>query len=130
MIWVLLAILIFGGGGSSMLADQLKQDEQHAKEVLKGSKESAAARELLESMRKLSAESFKTSQKLTNQALKQARAHERPSAEIRATLESGAAQLAQLDRTLLDKREALRALLTRDQWNAIFQPDTTGAGGR
>ena len=32
MIWVLLAILIFGGGGSSMLADQLKQDEQHAKE--------------------------------------------------------------------------------------------------
>jgi hypothetical protein len=81
-------------------------------------------------MRKLSAESPKTSQKLTRQALKQARAHERPSAEIGATLESSAAQLAQLDRTLLDKREALRALLTRDQWNAIFQSDTTGAGGR
>jgi hypothetical protein len=128
VIWVLLAILIFGGGESSLLEAQLKQDEKHAAEVLQGSEHRAAALELIESMRKISGESFKLSQKQTSQALKQARAHERPSAEIGATLASSATQLAALDRTLLDKREALRGLLTREEWNAIFQADTTETG--
>jgi hypothetical protein len=125
VIWVLLAILIFGGGESSLLEAQLKQDEKHAAEVLQGSQQRAAALELLESMRKISGESFKLSQKQTSQALKQARAHERPSAEIGAALASSATQLAALDGKLLDQREALRGLLTREQWNAIFQADTT-----
>jgi hypothetical protein len=128
VIWVLLAILIFGGGEASLLEAQLKQDEKRAAEVLQGSEQRAAALELLESMRKTSGESFKLSQKQTRQALQQARAHERPSAEIGATLASSATQLAALDHTLLDKREALRGLLTREQWNAIFQADTTETG--
>jgi hypothetical protein len=111
-----------------MLKDQLKADEKHAEQVLEGSQQRAAALELIESMREISGESFKLSQKLTSQALKQARAHERPSAEIAATLASNASQLAALDRTFLDKREALRGLLTREQWNAIFQADTTETG--
>ena len=129
MIVIALTIaLLIGGGVSSLMSKQLKSDRKHAGDVLKGADVRSQALETLDSMRKTSTESLKMSQKLGKEALKAARDHDRPSAEIGSLVQDQVARIADLDRAFLDQRDRLHGLLTREQWDAVFQ-DTTAHEG-
>jgi hypothetical protein len=127
VIIALTIVLLLGGGALSSLAKQLKLDRKHAGDVLKGTEVRSPALEVLESMVKISAESGKNSQKLLDEGLKAGRDHDRPSVEIGSMLETHAERIAQLDRSFLDQRDALHGLLTREQWDAVFQEDSADA---
>jgi hypothetical protein len=123
-------MLLLGGGALSGLTKQLKLDRKHAADVLKGTEVRSPALEALESMTKISAESMKTSQKILNEGLKAGRDHVRSSAEIGTMLEAHSERTAQLDRSFLDQREALHGLLTREQWDAVFQSANADTGSK
>jgi len=122
--------LLMAGGALSGLTKQLKLDRKHAAEVLKGTEVRSPALEALESMTKIGVESTKTSQKILNEGLKAGRDHDRSSAEIGSMLEAHAERIAQLDRSFLDQRDALHGMLTREQWEAVFQNNSGNNGSR
>jgi len=121
MILLILGItLLLGGGAMSGLSKQLKMDHKTAKKVLEGAPVREQALDLIGSMQKLSEESMKESQKLLSEAIKAGRDHERPSADLVTLTEPHVQKIAELDSTFLDRRDALRAALTPEQWNAVF----------
>jgi len=126
MIMIILGLtLLLGGGAMSGLSKQLKLDRKTAKTALEGAPVREQALDLLESMQKLSEESLEESQKLLNDALKAGRDHALPSSELATLVEPHVHRIAELDSTFLDRREALRAALTREQWNAVFADSLT-----
>jgi hypothetical protein len=121
-------ILLLGGGVSSLLAQQLKLDHKRAATVLKGTAVRKPALDWLDALRKTSTQSLQTSQEMVSAAIKKGRDHELASGALEPIVEPYVQKLAQLDRAFLDQRDSLRVKLTREQWDAVFQPDSTQAG--
>lgn len=121
MIWILLGIaLLSGGGASSALSKQLALDHKQASEVLKDTPQRKPALDLIQSMKKLSQQSVQESKKLMNDAVKAGRDHEKPSDQIAPLLEPHLTKLDAIDRAFLDRRDSLRTVLTKEQWNQVF----------
>ena len=118
-------IMLLGGGVTSMLSRQLKLDHKRAKTVLEGSAARKPALDLLATMGKTSTQSLQTSQKMVSAAVKKGRDHELPSSELDAIVEPYVEKIRKLDRAFLDQRDSLRVRLTREQWDSVFQPDST-----
>lgn len=123
---ILLFSILMGGGAVSGLSKQLEADRKNAEAVLKGTDQQKTALQILEAMQKVSASSGKEAQKLSKEGLKAGRDHARPSSEIGALMEAHDEEMAAFDRSFLDKRDALRVLLSREQWNGVFRSDTLG----
>jgi DNA gyrase/topoisomerase IV subunit A len=122
-------IMLLGGGVTSLLTQQLKLDHKRAATVLEGTAVRKPALDLLDAMRKNSTQSLKTSQKMVNEAVKKGRDHDLTSSQLEPIVDPYLQKLAQLDRAFLEQRDSLRTKLTREQWDSVFQPDSTvGAG--
>src|SRR5262249_28775593 len=118
MIMLIIGItLLLGGGITSGLWQQLKLDHKTAKTALLGLPVREQALDLIQSMQKLSQQSLQESQKLLNEAIKAGRDHALPSAELVSLAEPHLRRIAELDSTFLDRRDALHAALTREQWS-------------
>lgn len=128
MIMLILGItLLVGGGVASALTKQLKLDHKQASKVLEHAPVREPALDALERLRQISVASLKESQELFSDAAKPGRDHDRPSSELVPIIEPHVAEIANLDRAFLDKRDELHGMLTRDQWNAVFRPDSSAA---
>jgi hypothetical protein len=127
VIIALVVALLLAGGASSGLVKDLERDSKRAGKVLEGTEERKPALALLKSMRALSQESLEATQKTMRLGAKQARDHDRPSTEVAAAMAPYFDDIAAIDRQLLDRRDELRALLTRAQWDAIFSADSTAS---
>ena len=122
MIWILLGIaLLSGGGASSALTQHLTQVCKQAPATLKGSPQEKSAMKWLKSMKKTSQSVQSESQKLMKSAVKSGRDYQRPSSEIEPTLQPYLDRISKLDRTFLDQRDSLRATLSPEQWDSVFQ---------
>lgn len=125
MIWIMLGILLLSGSATSNFTRQLEADYRRAEQVLADSPQRQPALEQLAAMRDISRKSFKASSKLLSRGVKLGRDHELPSDAIANDLQDQVATVEILDRQFLDARDRLHALLTRDQWVAIFGGATT-----